>query len=275
MVAMRNALVALALVVAPATAQSASSASWFLVAGEAGSGGTSQSFQHALVGTLAAGAPAGRAVSPSYTLLGGFPAAVDAPATGRPWLAAVAPPHGPLLGGTPLVLCGTELALGPAPTVTIGGVAAPVGARTDATIATTLPAQPRPGYQPVVVQGPFGATTLPRGVAVLPLLEFPVAHQANVPLALRYRGAPGDIVVYGVANSAGPVALPIAPFRHGLQLDLATVFVLTAGLVTAADGALDLPLPALPGGFSVHFQALALTQNPGWSPGSFTNAVRL
>jgi hypothetical protein len=260
---------------AQTAAPAASSPTWFLVAADTGPGGASQSFTHALCGTLAAGAPAARALSTSFVLLGGFPAAVDAPATGQPWLAGVEPAFAPLLGGTALVLHGTELALGPTPAITVGGVVAPVGGRTNATIATVLPPQPQPGWQPVTVQGPFGSTTLPRGVGVLPLLDLPVAHQDDVPVALRYVGAPGDIVVFGVAAGTGPVPLPIAPYHHGLLLDLATVFVLTAEFVVAPDGVFALQLPALAPTSPILFQCLALTLHPGYAPGAFTNVVAL
>lgn len=264
-------LLALAL---PLAAQSASSPTFFLVAGEAGSGGSCQSFLHHLTGTSSAGAPAARAVSPSYVLLGGFPAAIEAPAVGTPWLCGVDPALAPLLGGTPLVLHGTELNLGPAPAITVGGQAAATGARTNATIQTVLPPQPQPGYQPVVVQGPFGSSTLPRGIGVLPLLDLPVAHQANVPFALRYIGAQGDFVVIGLASATSPFTLPFPPFHHGLQLDLSSLLVLPMQPVTSPDGILSLALPATPSA-SIFFQAFVLTQNPGWSPGSFTNIVRL
>lgn len=259
----------------PLAAQSASSASWFLVAGEVGPGGSCQSFLHSLTGTASAGAPAAFAVSSSFVLLGGFPAAIGTPAAGSPWLSGVEPVFAPLLGGTALTLHGTGLNLGPTAAITVGGQTATMGARTNATVQTAVPPQPQPGYQPVVVQDPFGASTLPRGMGILPLLDLPVAHQSNVPFRLRYFGAQGDLVVIGLAFGISPVTIPVPPFHHGLQLDLMSLFAMPLMSVASADGVLSLNLPAVVPSGPILFQAVSLTQDPGWFPGSFTNVVRL
>ena len=256
-------------------AQSASGPNHFLVAGELAAGGSTQSTVHRLTGTFASGALARRATSTGYVLLGGFPAAIDTPASATPWLTQVTPAYGPLLGGTALTLHGTELNLGPVPQITIGGVAAVPGARTNATLQTTLPQQPGPGYQPVTVQSSFGSSTLPKGFGVLPLIDFPVAHQPNVPLGLRYLGAPGDQFVLALALGTSPVQLVLAPFHHGLQLDLFTLVVLSPITVTDPGGELTIGLPAAAPPVPIWFQGFALSQNPGWFPGSFTNVTRL
>jgi hypothetical protein len=259
----------------PLAAQAASGTSTVLVCGELGAGGSTQSAVHRLTGTFSSGVPATRAASPGFVLLGGFPAAIEAPAGGRPWLTGVRPALAPLLGGTALTLHGTGLDVGPLPQVAIGGQPAVAGARTSATLQTVLPRQPRPGYRPVDLQNSSGSSTLPAGLGVLPLLDFPVAHQANVPLALRYRGAQGDQMVLVLALGTLPVPLALPPFHHGLELDLFTLTVLPALPVAGADGALLLPLPAVAPPVPVHLQAFSFTQDPGWAPGSFTNAVRL
>jgi hypothetical protein len=259
----------------PLAAQPASGLTHFLVDAENGPGGSAQSLVHRLTGTFSSGVPAARALSTSFVLLGGFPAAIEAPATGRPWLTGVLPAFAPLLGGTPLVLHGTELNLGPVPQVTIGGVAAGTGARTNATLQTVLPPQPKPGYQPVSVQNALGDSTLPAGIGVLPLIDFPVAHQANVPLGLRYLGAQGDQVVLALSLGKGPFPFPIPPFHHGLELDLFTLFVLPPITVTGPNGELVVGLPAAAPAAPIYFQAFSLTQSPGWFPGSFTNVARL
>ena len=69
--------------------------------------------------------------------------------------------------------------------------------------------------------------------------------------------------------------MPIAPYHHGLLLDLGTVFVLTAQFVTSPDGAVELPLPAIAPTSPLLFQCLSLTLDPGWFPGSFTNVIAL
>jgi hypothetical protein len=260
--------------VLPLAAQSASGLTHFLVASDS-AGGSAQSFVHRLTGTFASGVPAARATSTGYVLLGGFPAAIESTVTGAPWLTGVAPAFGPLLGGTALVLHGTELNLGGVPQITIGGVPALTGARTNATIQTTLPAQPRPGYQAVTVQNGNGTTTLPKGIGVLPMIDFPVAHQSNVPLGLRYRGAQGDQIVLVLSLGTIAAPIPFAPFHHGLEVDLFTMLVLPPLPVTAPDGLLVVGLPAAAPAVPIFFQAFSLTQGPGWFPGSFTNVARL
>lgn len=263
------------LLVMSLAAQSASSPTHFLVGGEVAAGGTTQSIAHRLAGSFSSGVPAARSTSTNHVLLGGFPAAGDVPVAGRPWLTGVSPAFAPLLGGTPLVLHGTELNLGAALQITVGGVGAITGARTQASVQTTLPAQPRPGYRDVHVRSTAGDSTLPRGIGVLPLLEFPVAHQANVPVVLRYLGAQGDQVVLVLALGTLPAPFPIPGFHHGLELDLFSLLALPALPVTAADGRLEVQLPAAAPASPIFFQAFSLTQNPGWFPGSFTNVARL
>jgi hypothetical protein len=154
-------------------------------------------------------------------------------------------------------------------------VAALAGARTDATLQTVLPRQPRPGYQPVTVQNANGSSTLPKGLGVLPLIDLPLAHQANVPIVLRYQGAPGDLFVLTLALGTLAVPLPLPPFHHGLQLDLFTLAVLSPIAVSDPSGVLNLKLPAIAPAQPIWFQGLSITRDPGWFPGSFTNAVRL
>jgi hypothetical protein len=266
---------ALAPLAAPLCAQSASSAGYFLVDGEVGPGGAAQSIVHQLHGTCSSGAPAARAASTGFVLLGGFPAAIEAPVAGRPWLCGVTPGDAPLLGGTALTLHGTELNLGAVPAITIGGVAAQAGARTNATIQVTLPALPRPGYQRVEVQNSLGTSTLPAGLGVMPLLDVPVARQALVPAALRYRGALADQVVFVLALGTFPFPIALPPFHHGLELDLASLLVLPAMGVGDPGGVLRLDLPGVASSIPIFFQAFTLTQNPGWFPGSFTNVTRM
>ena len=256
-------------------AQSASGPTHLLVASEAGPGGSTQSIVHRLTGTFSSGAPAARALSTNFQLLGGFPAASDVPTAGRPWLTGVLPAFAPLLGGTTLTLHGTELNLGAALQVFVGGVAAVPGARTNATVQTTLPAQPKPGYRDLQVVAAGGDSTLPRGLGVLPLLDFPVAHQPNVPVGLRYLGAAGDQVVFALALGTTSFPFPIPGFHHALELDLGSLVVLPALPVTNPNGELVVGLPAAAPPIPIYFQAFSLTQNPGWFPGSFTNVARL
>ena len=269
----RHALCAL-LFALPLAAQSASGPTHFLVASEAGTGGDAQSVVHRLTATFSSGVAAARATSAGFVLLGGFPAAIEA-TVGGPWLTGVTPAYGPLFGGTPLTLHGAGLNQGPILQLAIGGQPAVPGPRTNASLQTTLPAQPRPGYQSVLVQDTNGSATLPRGVGILPLIDFPVAHRALVPLDLRYIGAQNDQVVVVLALGTLPFVLPLPPFHHGLELDLSTLVVLSPVPVTRSDGELRLTLPAAAPPVPIFFQAFSLTQSPGWFPGSFTNVALL
>ncbi|MFO1078135.1 MAG: IPT/TIG domain-containing protein [Planctomycetota bacterium] len=257
----------------PLAAQSASGATHFLVPSESGAGGRAQSLTYGLTGTLSSGVPAVRATSTGFVLLGGFPAEIETTLTG-PWLTGVLPAYGPLLGGTPLTLYGTQLNQGPAQ-VAIGGVPATAGASTAGTLQTVLPPQPAPGYRPVTLQNGMGAAVLPKGIGVLPLIDLPVAHQWNVPFGLRYVGAQGDFFALGLSFSLGPTPLVVPPFRYALQMDLASLLVVGTFLVTDPGGELTIGLPAVAPVIPIYFQCVSFTQDPGWFPGSFTNVVRL
>lgn len=258
----------------PLAAQAASGSTHFLVSSETGGGGNTQSFVHRLTGTTSSGVPATRATSLGFVLLGGFPAAIETTVNGTPWLCGVLPAYGPLLGGRALTLFGSGLNQGPAQ-ITIGGVTASAGASTNATLQTVLPPQLAPGYQAVTVQNTLGSATLPKGIGVLPLLDFPVAHQPNVPLGLRYLGAPGDLFVLGLSSGMLPTPLVLAPYHHGLQVDLATLALFGPYFVTDPGGELTIGLPAVAPVLPVYFQCLSFTQGPGWFPAAFTNVTRL
>ncbi len=258
----------------PLAAQAASGTTHFLVASESGAGGSTQSFVHRLTGTLSSGVPAARATSAGFVLLGGFPAAIETTVIGTPWLTGVLPAYGPLLGGTALTMYGSQLNQGAAQ-ITIGGVAAVAGVSTSATLQTVLPQQLAPGYQPVTVQNSVGSATLPKAIGVLPLLDFPVAHQANVPVGLRYLGAPGDLFVLGLSAGTLPAPVALPPWHHGLQIDLSTLILVGPFFVTDPGGEFTISLPAVAPVLPIWFQGLSFTLDPGWFPASFTNVVRL
>jgi hypothetical protein len=253
-------------------AQSASDPVRFLVAADPGSGGTTQSATHRLTGSFSTGVPAARALSAGFVLLGGFPAAVDAPPTGRPWLTGVLPQFATLRGGAALALHGTELNLGAPPALTIGGRPAVLLARSNDRLTTTLPEQPEPGWRAVEASSSLGTTTLPRGIGVLPMLDFPDAPAPGAGSLLELRARQGDTVAFLAALGRFPT-LPLPPFHHGLQLDLGTLFVLPPFPVTDPQGRLTLATPANHGPARIFVQAVVLSTDPGYVPGSFTNVV--
>jgi hypothetical protein len=256
-------------------AQSASSAAFFLATGETAAGGSCQSFVHKLTGTLGCGAPAQRAVSPAFVLLGGFTAGAEAPVTGRPWLAGVAPRFSPMGGGAALTLHGTELDLGPTPAVTIGGQAAVAGARTRDAIQTVLPPQPAPGYLDVVVANLHGTTTLPRGIGILPLVEKVQPARDFEPFDLLYRGTQGDLIVWCVAASAPALGIRLPGFGHAYELDPFNPIILPVTVATDPLGEFRLGVPPVSLAGPIFVQCLAVSFNPGYAPGSFTNFIRL
>ena len=62
---------------------------------------------------------------------------------------------------------------------------------------------------------------------------------------------------------------------HGLELDLATLVVTGPQLVTDPGGVLRLPIPAMRAVAPIWVQAFALSADPGYAPGSLSNAIRI
>ena len=256
-------------------AQAASSQTYLLVAGEQAPGGTGQTTQYRLTAAQGAGVVGQRATSNQYILLGGFVASFDAPTTGRPWLTGVRPLFATMRGAAALQLHGTELNLGLPPTIKIGGQSATIGTRSNAVITTTLPNQPVPGWQPVEVANSLGTSTLPEGIGILPMIDLPRAPTSGVPFALRYRGKSGDQIVWLIALQKSSFGFSLAGFGYALHLDLASLVVLPAYAVTSPDGVFLLGIPAVALTVPVFVQGFSVSSDPGYSPGSFTNVLRL
>ena len=256
-------------------AQRASSETYFLVSAEHGSGGTSQTAQYVLTAAQGSGVVAARAVSGSYVLEGGFVSTLAVPVTGAPMLTGVLPRFATMRSGAAISLHGTELDLGPIPTVLVGGQPAAVAARTTATITTTLPAQPAPGWQPVEVQSALGSAVLSKGIGVLPMLEAPRPVQSNVPGEIVYRGSAGDLMVLIFALGPSPVPIPLPPFGHALEVDLLTSLWAPPVPVTDPSGVSRFAIPAIAASAQIHVQAFGLSSDPGYAPGSFTNAITI
>lgn len=259
-----------------AVAQAASGDNLFLVAHETEPGGRCTSTTFTLAASIGAAVPAGRATSSAFVLEAGLPPVLDLDLLGGPWVTGVRPLLGPLRGGTPIVVHGAELDLGPLTTLTIGGQPATVSSRTRSQLTAVLPPQPAPGWKDLAVANDGGAATLVVGAAVIPLLDRPRAILVGQPFRLTYQGVTGDVVVWAAAAGNGTLPLPLPPFWHALELDLGTVVILTTGIVTDPAGTMHLDVPAIHFRRPLHVQALvAQTMHAGYAPGAFTNVIRL
>jgi hypothetical protein len=256
-----------------AGAQSASSATYFLAANDKAPGGAAQSATFVLA--AGTGAPAGIAQSASFVLRAGFAAQLEVPVSGRPWLTGASPLFAKLRSAAPLTIHGTELHLGPLPVLTIAGQPAVILNRANGSITTNVPLLHAPGWQAIELQSSLGTTALTHGLGVLPLIELPVPAQSLVPFKLRYRGAQSDLVVWCFALGPLPFVLPLPPFWHGFELDLASLVALPPLGVTSPDGVLELGLPAVQLSVPVWVQAFGFGSDPGYAPGAFTNRLKL
>ncbi|MCC6783408.1 MAG: hypothetical protein IT457_11250 [Planctomycetes bacterium] len=259
-----------------AAQSSASSSTWFLSSIELASGEEQDTLLYKLRPQQGAGLVAHPcAMSATYVLEGGFPAALDATVLGSPWLTGVRPYYVPQRGSPTLTLHGTELNLGPTPIVTVGGQPATVGVRANSQLQITMPDQPVPGYQPVLVTSVFGNTILTEGVGVLPMIELLCPMLSDTPNGLRIRGTQNDVMVlamsFGLAGS--PFALP--PYGYSFQLDFG-LLVLSSGFVLSGGDTLDLIVPPLALTGLIYVQTFTFSSsNPGYAPGSFSNVVRI
>ncbi|HEX6810465.1 MAG TPA: hypothetical protein VF384_02475 [Planctomycetota bacterium] len=253
---------------------SASSQTYFLVASEFASGDEANTLLYNLRPAQGAGLVAEpTSQSATYAMFGGFPAALSASVIGRPWLTGAEPFYVPQLGGSQLILHGTEMWLGGTPTVTIGGQVVNVGSRSADTVVVTKVNQPVPGLQRVEITNNLGTTALEEGIGVLPMLELREPMNGTDPNRIRYHGAPGDLVLLGVGVNLAPIPWVFPGFGYSLQLDPANLF-LTLLYVSDAEGKVNIPLPPHPSGF-FRVQALVATNDPGFAPGSWTNPLLL
>jgi hypothetical protein len=252
----------------------ASSPTWFLSAAEFGSAEDADTLLYRLRSTQGAGVVVEPdAASPTYRMRGGFTGALSAPVLGQPWLTGVRPFWIKPNGNSDLTVHGSELWLGPTPTVTIGGVPAGVVARTVDQMVITPPPLTVPGFQPVVTTNSAGSSVLPEGVGVLPMLEQREPLNGADPNHLRIHALPFDIVLLVLAGSQAP-GIQVLDFQYVLLLHPSTVFFTDAFLVTGADGKTTIPLPPFPTGL-VHVQALVITADPSYYPGMWTNPLAL
>ncbi|MFO1050906.1 MAG: hypothetical protein U1F36_01670 [Planctomycetota bacterium] len=255
---------------------SSSSQTWFLSCIELASGEEQDTLLYKLRPAQGAGVvPTPCASSATYVLDGGFPAMLDAPVTGQPWMTAVRPQFVPQRGNPTLTVHGTELDLGPTPGLTFGGSPATPGPRLVDSFQVTLPDQPVPGYQPVVLTSPLGNSILSEGIGVLPMVELSCPTQTNTPDGIRFRGTQGDAFVIGLSFGLAPVPFVLAPYGYEFQLDFG-LLVLTPGVVLSSSDTYELVVPPLAITGLMYVQTFTFaTSNPGYAPGSFSNVVRI
>jgi hypothetical protein len=257
------------------SAQSSSSASWFVPVVELGSGGRLSSPGFELVLDEPSGIAATSLQSASFRLVAGFPSTLEPPITGlvvsgvRPLFAAMRSQADATIHGRGLDLGATP------PQVTVGGQPAAVRSRAPATLTVALPDQPVPGWQPVVVTGQLGSAALPTGIGILPMLELERPAVQRVPTGLRYRGTPNDQFVIAIGSTLATTPWSVPGF--GYELRIAPPGLLTTEVFTVSDpsGVLSTGFPALPSVPPILLQGFTLSANPGYAPGSFTNLVRL
>jgi len=256
-------------------AQGSSSPTWFLTATEQTAAESMQGVFYRMIASTGDGVVPTRAVSASYTLLGGFPAAMEAGIVGRPWAAGVRPFHASLRGGEPHSLHGAELDLGPLTQITVGGLGANVTDRTRDRADFVMPRLFKPGPATVTVSNSGGTSHLPNAVGILPMMEVEGGPFVNLaPNRLVYRGHVADLVAFLIAGASNaPVQIP--PYEWGLELDFGSLVFLYATVVTQADGVTTLDVPPVLLTAPIYLQTFSFSQHPGYSPGAFTNTVRL
>lgn len=252
----------------------ASSQSYFLSAVEFASGSDSNTLLYRVQSSQGTGVVTEPdAASATYRIRGGFTGALTSPVLGQPWLTGVLPYYVKPSGNGNLTLHGTELWLGPSPLITVGGLAATNVVRTVDKMVIAMPTQPVPGYQPVTFTNAAGTSTLPEGVGVLPLVEKREPLNGFDPNFVRFRAQQGDFVVLvvGLALSA---PLQVLDFQYQLLLDPNQVTLTDLLFVGNPDGTITIPLFGFPTGIA-HVQVLALTTDPAYAPGMWSNVVLL
>lgn len=272
-------LAALLLLGAAGTAQhqlgtAASSGTYFMAAVDFGSAEDTSTLIYRLQGGQGSGVVTEPdAASATYRMRGGFYGALTAPMLGQPWLTGALPFWITMTQNGTLLAHGTELQLGTPPAITIGGQPATVLARTFDRIHVTVPDQPVPGFQPVAFTNSAGTTILAEGVGVLPMIEKREPLNGVDPNYVRIHTLPNDVVLLVLGEAPGP-GIQVLDFRYELLLNPATVVFTDAFFVGDPEGKTTIPLPPFPTGL-LFLQALAITADPSYYPGSWTNPVAL
>ncbi|MFT4844065.1 MAG: hypothetical protein ACJA0V_004490 [Planctomycetota bacterium] len=257
-----------------ANGNAAASTTYFMAAVELGSAEDADTALYRLRSSLGSGVVAEpHAESATYKTRGAFFGALTSPVLGQPWLTASQPYFVRRSNNGLQMLLGTELWLGAAPTITIGGQPASIITRTVDNMVVTMPNQPVPGFQSVTFSNNVGTTTIAEGVGVLPMIERREPFNDSDPNYLRIHTLPNDVVLLALGAAFGP-GIQILDFHYELLLDPGQVVFTDTFLVTDATGQTTIPLPPFPPGL-LFVQALNITADPDDFPGSWTNALAL
>ena len=253
---------------------SAAGTTHFLMASETGPGGVQlSSATYLLVAGFGSGVTAQRTATSTHVLEGGFWAAAAASPSDQPWATEVRPRFTKLRGGTTHTVHGTSMNL--ATTVVVPDAIATIVTKRPHELQFRVGPLARPGWSVLRVTSATAHTGLAYGLGVLPMIETPRPPINRTPFTVRYRGVQGDRVVWIFAANKSPVVFPLPGFGHGLELEFASLFVTAPSTVTDGRGWLEFMLPSVAWTAPVWMQAFALTTDPGYSPGSFTNAQKL
>ena len=147
--------------------------------------------------------------------------------------------------------------------------------RTAESITTGLPMQFEPGWLSVEISNSHGTTVLPRGVGVLPLIETDPAPASGKEFDLVFRGTKGDQVIWALGLSQSR-PLIVTGLNFGFALGPPPYIILSGFQITRDDGVLRFSSRAqkFPAGL-LYIQAVFLSANPGYAPGSFSNVLRI
>ena len=264
--------------VRPATSQSTSSQNYFVTNTEQGPGASGmQSTAWKLDGSFASGVAGARTLSSSFVLEATWLGSATTQPKAIPWVSGVDPCFSPIGTKTKHRIHGTQLHLGQATTVSLGGVAARVDARRIDRVDVTLGDMRIPGWQALMLRNGGGQTTLARGIGIKPMLdiETPFDHQGSYGSEIVYHGTQGDLVVWMLSGAKSPVRIPLLGYHYGFELDFSTMFVLTATAVTKANGRGSVALPPIKLPASIWAQGLVIAPAASYSPGAFTNPIRM
>lgn len=174
-------------------AQVATSPGHVLVDHTFGGGGRTSSAKFELVGGFGASSNGVAPKTTKFALGAGFAAGLGVSLGTAPVVSAVTPLHPTMRGREPVVVHGTNLDAGTSPVLRLGGQTATILTRTKDKITARLPIQPAPGWRAAALRSTAGATTLPRGVGALPLLEARPAAASGVPFSIAFKGTRGEI----------------------------------------------------------------------------------
>lgn len=253
-------------------AQTASSPQHLVVGQAAFAGGSTQSTNHRLQAVL--GEPGGQVLrSPSHRLEAGTTPVLAATLRQQPWLNSCSPA---LIDPTPgqiLELRGIALDLGTLPTVWIGGKQAQVKSRSKDRISVSMPGDVAPGSPKIRIQNNQGQAELGAHLKVRPVFDLESPPGPGVPFKIRYRGKPGDLVVYAIGIGEIP-PVKLGSYRHGLAM--ASILAIPAAMVANQQGELEIPIPAVqyPVGVLL-LQGLVDSKAAAYAQGSFTNLLKL